>query len=260
MGHHPTQEHTFRCVGCGEYATVLVTLIPERATCDIKCVVNCEPGDAEGVVVNLHPDFPIPEDQLHQDLSFPWLGQLQDIGKAQEALLPEFKGFESIEALERFAKDVKGTAETWPIVKKAWSLTRSGRADLALPVLQQYKTHGYNEGPDLDSVLFHFCWALLRPGRLPLFQDANKWTAQVSNNDKAEFARFREHYRHKLFTESLDRYFDIFQEYFRDFGEYTQTLLLCQYDLPLPPDAAASSVAFRRTKMFLFPSTRFGPH
>jgi hypothetical protein len=45
------------------------------------------------------------------------------------------------------------------------------------------------------------------------------------------------------------RYFEIFKEYFGSFHEVGQTLLHCQYGLPLPETTAASSIAFADTRM-----------
>ncbi len=66
----------------------------------------------------------------------------------------------------------------------------------------------------------------------------------------AEFRKFQSYYIQSLLSDHMDRYFDIFSDFFRDFGEFTQTLLLCQYNLPLSESDTSSSAAFPRTKMF----------
>jgi hypothetical protein len=81
--------------------TILVTLKPEVAGYAIDWISNCGSGSEEGLVINLHADFPIPEDQLHQDGVFPWMEHVQDIGNIQQALLPDFRGFGSLEELLR---------------------------------------------------------------------------------------------------------------------------------------------------------------
>jgi hypothetical protein len=39
----------------------------------MEYISNCQAGTEEGEIVNLHPHFTIPEDQLHKDRVFPWL-------------------------------------------------------------------------------------------------------------------------------------------------------------------------------------------
>ncbi len=230
--------------------TVFVTLKPEDASCDVQCTSNCEPASEEGLIVNLHPDYPIPEDQLHQDQVFPWLTHVHDIAKKQLELLGDFSGFDSLEELSRAAAEIQTSQEAWPIIKKGWSLTRNGQDELAREVLKKYKSHGYEEEPEINNVLFHFCGTLLLPGRSRLFEEANKFTATIFRNAPEEFHRFKLYFLAQRKAEHMDRYFDIFSEYFRDFGEFTQTLLLCRYNIPLPDNAASSSTAFPRTKMF----------
>lgn len=230
--------------------TVFVTLKPESASCDVQCTSNCEPGSEEGLIVNLHPDYPIPEDQLHQDQVFPWLKHVRDVGKIQHELLGDFPGFKGLEELRRIAAEIQTPQEAWPIIKKGWSLTRNTQDDLAREALKKYKSHGYKNGPEFSNVLYHFCGTLLLPGKLRLFDEASKFTATIFQNAPEEFHRFKLYFLEQRKAEHLDRYFDIFSEYFRDFGEFTQTLLLCRYNLPLPIDAASSSTAFPRTKMF----------
>src|SRR6266496_4027202 len=78
LGHNPSQDHTFRCGGCGEDMVVHLILKPETASCDITCLANCEAGEEEGLVVNLHPDFPIPAELRHQDQVFPWMQRSEE--------------------------------------------------------------------------------------------------------------------------------------------------------------------------------------
>jgi hypothetical protein len=65
----------------------------------------------------------------------------------------------------------------------------------------------------------------------------------------SEYEDFRRFYLMNLRSDHEARYFDVFAEYFRGFSELSQTLLICQHDLPLPENAEASSNAFAQTKM-----------
>src|SRR2546423_1528696 len=72
VGHNPYQEHTFNCVGCNEEIVVGMKVDLQDRSFPMTYVSNCSPGIEDGQIVNLHPLFTIPQDQLHQDRAFPW--------------------------------------------------------------------------------------------------------------------------------------------------------------------------------------------
>ncbi|RFC41354.1 MAG: hypothetical protein DID89_2727545983 [Candidatus Nitrotoga sp. CP45] len=250
MGHSPVQNHTFSCGSCGEEMSIEVIKKPEIASMGIHCVSNCEESAEEGLIVNLHPDFPIPEDQLHVDLAFPWLGHVQDLAKRQIELGATTPQFSSFEEYRRFALGIQTPLERWAIVKKAWSLSRNGKDKLSKAELEKYNFNSTGASPELREVLFHFCRTLLNRGLFPLFTHAAELLAVCHQRAPQEFSRFKRVHGAEWFPDHLDGYFDVFSEYFRDFGEFSQTLLICQYDLPLQENATASSTAFSRIKMF----------
>lgn len=249
VGWSPYQEHTFRCGGCGEEMVVGMTVDSQNVSVDVKCVSNTEHGDKEGLIINLHPQFPIPEDQLHQDQAFPWFEHMRDIAIAQMEAMPALIGFKSLEEIRAASTGMQTTVEAWGNLKKGWSLTRNGRLDLAQAELRKYRTGAYSGPPDLPHVLFHFCRVMLGYPRLQLFAEAAATTAATRDRAPSKYEDFRSFYLANLRGDHETRYFDVFSEYFRDFSELSQTLLLCQYDLPLARKAAASSNAFARTKM-----------
>jgi hypothetical protein len=133
-------------------------------------------------------------------------------------------------------------------VRKAWSLMRSGQQSLAARELQKYRLRDANPNPRLEE-LFDFCAGLLQ-AKAPLFVDARALLASVFTQFPDEARRLAQWYREQWGHDHLERYFDIFLEFFKDFGEFSQSLLLCQYGLPIGDDAVASSQSFSRTKMF----------
>lgn len=249
MGHGPTQHHTFQCGGCAQDMTIDVIQRPEITSCDITCSVNCEAGTQEGLIVNLHPDFPIPADQLHMDRAFPWLAHVAQVGKRQEELGREGPAFNSIEDLKAQYSQIQTYPVRWAIVRKAWSLSRSGHKSLAAQELEKYRFREANPNPRLEEVLFDFSAGLLQ-AKAPLFVDARALLASVFTQFPNEAEQLARWYREQWGHDHLERYFDIFSEYFKDFGEYSQSLMLCQYGLPIGKDEVASSQTFSRTKMF----------
>jgi hypothetical protein len=249
MGHGPTQQHTFQCGGCSQDMTIDVIQRPESTSCDITCSMNCEAGTEEGLIVNLHPDFPIPEDQLHVDRVFPWLAHVARVGKRQEELGHASPAFSSLEDLKAQYSQIQTYPVRWAIVRKAWSLARSGQSALAAQELAKYQLRQANSNPRLEDVLFDFCAGLLQ-SKAPLFVDARALLELVFAQSPNEVQQLAKWYREHWGQDHLERYFDIFSEYFKDFGEFSQSLLLCQYGLPIGEDEVASSQTFSRTKMF----------
>ncbi|HNK51661.1 MAG TPA: hypothetical protein PKX75_21830 [Nitrospira sp.] len=250
MGHSPIQKHTFACGGFGEEMSIEVVQKPEFGTAGISCTSNCEESSEEGLIVNLHPDFPIPEDQLHVDRAFPWLEHVRNLAQRQMELGATTPQFSSLDDYKRFVMEIQTPLERWAIVKKGWSLARNGRNDLAKATLEQYNFNGTDASHELREVLFHFCGTLLNHGQFALFTQAAELLAECTRRAPQEYDRLKRHHGEEWLQDHLDRYLDIFSEYFRDFGEFSQTLLVCQYNLPLDANASASSSAFSRTKMF----------
>jgi hypothetical protein len=250
MGHSHIQKHTFRCGGCGEEMLIEVTQKPEIGSAIINCASNCEESTEEGLIINLHPDFPIKEDQLHVDGVFPWLEHVQNIATRQMELGATMPQFSSIEEYKRYILDIQTPLERWAIVKKGWSLARNGRHDLSRAVFEKYNFGGAESSSELHDVLFHFCGTLLNRGQFPLFTHAAELLAECCKRFPQEFDRLKNIHCSQWLSDHLDGYLNIFSEYFRDFGEYSQTLLMYQYGLPIEESAIASSSAFSRTKMF----------
>jgi hypothetical protein len=250
VGHNPYQEHTFHCGECGEEIVVGMNVDLQKMAVAVKYVSNCEPGTEEGLVINLHPRFTIPEDQLHQDGVFPWLSYDMQIHRVQTEISSEPPKFSSFEEWQEFARSIQSTLAGWQIIRKAWSLTQNGREDLVKTHLIKYKDGTFEDPYELNYVLFHFYWNLTKPKKFRVYMEANELAADISRRFTPEFSRFRCYYLTNLHSGHFRRYFDVFSEYFQDFSEFNQTLMFLQYDLPLPHESQASSRGFKRTKMF----------
>jgi hypothetical protein len=164
----------------------------QNAATAIQCVTNAAPSDTEGLIVNLHPSFPIPKEQLHQDRIFPWLKHVQEVGQAQAREMGTMFGATSLEDLQALAQHVQPTLDAWAVAKKAWSLHRNGRSDLAANELRRYKTRGYSGPCELPNVLFHFSAVMLGPALTPVFTNVAQETAGIQSLAPNEFGRFRD--------------------------------------------------------------------
>lgn len=250
VGHNPYQEHTFGCVECQEEMVLGMHCFPETASVEIAELNNCVAGSEEGSVVNLSPDFPIPEGDIHRDLAFPSMEHTRALSKAQKNAGIETPSFASFEEYRNWALEQKGLPDIWSIVKKGWSLTLKDRTDIAEKVLREYLNGKYEEKPQLNYVLFDFCSRLLLPEKYHLFRDAAEYCENLAKETPDELARFRKYYVEHLQKDHLERYFETFKEYFSCFSDMSQTLTHVQYGLAIPDDSVATSYAFSRTKLF----------
>lgn len=247
VGHNPYQEHTFSCTNCNEEITVGLNVDFQNTQVDFKYVNNCESGDKEGIIVNLHPDFAIPADQVHVDRVFPWLA---DVHQVAGVFLQNNPDVGRIFDLRSALWGRRSPFEEWEILRKAWSLSKNGKDDLAKKKLAEYVGSTSQELPTIKDALFHFSFKLLLPKKIKLFIDAIKLIQEIVKDHPDEFARFREFFIKNHYPDHLERFFELYSDYFRDFTEYSQTLIYVKCDIELPDNFKASSNAFKRTKMF----------
>lgn len=250
VGHQPYQEHTFHCVGCEEEIVVGMKCNAQDATVEVVEIKNCERGESEGHIINLSPDFPIPKHERHLDLAFPSHNFIHQIASAQSNLGINYPEFSSIEEARAWSLQHKGPNELWSTVKKGWSLTQKGRLELAATTFGEYRKGLFSDPPELQYVLFDFCSRLLLPSRYSLFKDSAELCESTARQHTTEFRRFKDHYRTEIRDDNLERYFEVFKQYFACFSDFSQTLMHRQHDIKLPDDYEASSYAFDKTKLF----------
>ncbi len=250
VGHLPRQEHIFHCANCGEDIEVAMNCFPETASVEIKEGENCVRGQEEGTIINLSPEFPIAAEDLHRDMAFPSMDHIGPIAAAQHRLGVRPESFSDLAAAREHAINAPNTPDVWSIVKKGWSLANRGLVDLATEQFKKYPAAGFDGKHELDHVVFDFVYRLLQPGKLGLFKNAGKLLSQVADNNRQEFTKFKAYYRAELKCENFDRYFEVFSEYFKNYADFSQTLIFHQHAIELDSEYQASSTSFKNTKLF----------
>lgn len=222
-----------------------------------RCVDNCTESKIEGQIINIDPRYPVPDNLAHEDMVFPWMAHVQK----------SFKLHEVINELPVSQRDIKGPIfvdifkslggqhllmDSWAILKKGWSLTSSKKLDIAENVFRNYthESFGDSDTPDLDHVLFNFCLRLLASKKYPLFNNAAELLARAASTNEPEYRRFRTFFIDNQREKNLDEYFDVFNQYFKNYSEFAQTDTYAKNEVPLPSDAQVASTAFRDTKQF----------
>jgi len=254
IGHAVRQEHCFNCTSCGEEIIVCVVNNHESLTCTPQCVENGEEVEVEGTIVNLHPDFLVPEEMRHADEVFPWLA---DVTRAVESdmsqLSPEALARRQAEGLEFVRASGRAALldSEWGQLSRAWSLELNDRSDLAKAICDRaYSQFGYESVPKSTSDwLFRFSLKQLGTARLSLFESVAEGMREACEESPQEASRFREFYMREMQHDHMCSYFDAFRQYFRGFSDFSQTLQYQRRGLGIPPSLRASSMNFDRTKM-----------
>ena len=214
---------------------------------------NCEISNSEGTIVNLHPEYAIPENLLHKDSVFPWLEDSHRVITEQQKLLPENKDEKRPKSYKEYRElilSLQSTMDGWMRLKKGWSLELNGQRKLAEKKLKEYEAPNFNEKTTLGNVIHHFCSMHLAPGQLQIFQSIHEFCVRISQQNNWGFSEFQNYYRDILKADHMHRYFEILSEYFKWFSEYNQMIIYPKYNLSIPEGHTVTSSAFKHTKMF----------
>lgn len=246
VGHEIEQPMTFSCPHCGtDISLTLILDSPPRV--NIRWDNNCKAGVEEGAVINLGVGFTIPKDRLHEDMYFPSFDlpkPIISVTRPPGQLGPEFRDiFVDLGGLPN-------TSDYWKIIQKALRFHRTDQIDFRDAQLDSFWGGARTEDQNLDETVFLFLTRMLAPRSKTLLDPIVNELRQAYHQNPTEFFRLAEHYDHDLKADRFQAYSDILSEYFRVFTEFNQTLVYLRNDLPLPPNAVATSSAFETTKMF----------
>jgi len=251
VGHNSYQDHSFSCANCDEGIRIRLEVNFEAITTELKYLENCQLGDKEGVIVNLNPEFPVPQDQLHQDGIFPWLNFVHDHFSLNDDSDARQVFEKSMVDVHMALGGVFNILEGWECLKKAWSLANNGKEELARKHLEKYESKSSYEGNiNLPSMLFHFSCSLVYPGKWLLFESTAEEICRIHKNDPLKFNGFRNYFKEELCLEHREKYFETYSNYFKNFNEYNQVLLYSKNNKPIDESFHVSSVDFKNTKMF----------
>lgn len=247
IGHELEQPISFACPNCGTEVR-LTLILDEPPRVKIRWEENCEAGIEEGAIINIGAGFTISKDKLHKDMYFP----------SFDAPRPSVADMERVyqQTGRRFFDRAVETgtlpraAEDWKIVQKAFRFHRTGQTahrDVQLAIF-------WGKSPEadesVDGALFSFLLRFMEPngGRwlkslVTLLNDARRISL-------GEYVRLATHFNDELKLERFQGYVEILSEYFKAYGEFSQTLVYTRQNIALPDDAAATSSDFDKTKMF----------
>jgi len=254
IGHESSQRHFFLCPFCEEECSISLALDFNQGQASISSTENCTiPEDVNTAqtcsykVVNLHPDYIVPFDQRHQDGVFPWL---KDTLRFYEVLKEYDKGTHRLKDMRDLINFNKSFVDNWQILNRAWSLVDNNRLRLSRNVLKAYRWIYEKGNASLWSALHDFSRGMLFPERARLLEMYGEFLEEIRDRHADGLAAFIAFYEKTFREENFRRYRQVFDEYFRDFSEYKQTLNYIRCGVELPRGSFASSRGFERVKMF----------
>lgn len=253
IGHESSQPVTFPCPHC-ESELRLRLLLDNPPNVGISWEENCEEGDTEGPIVNIGAGFAIAKDKVHQDMYFPSFETLPMLHKQMAAVESKL---EDVDADGPYVLDapvdmgiVPYVQDSWKLVQKAWRLHKTGRADLRDEQIEKFWAGAEHSDRSLEGVLMSFFASFHAPREdiaipplLGVLDDAFK-------KNPGELRRLADDLSGRWITDRIDAYVELLQEYFKGYGEFSQTLVYAKMGEPLGADRHASSTDFDATRMF----------
>lgn len=202
IGHGSRQEHTVHCAECGEEFTVALDLDQENAGWEFHCVSNCDLASSGDVVVNLHPEFLIPQEFKNVDFVSPNILAMQAMMADEERMNIDTSDVEYEKARQRFKKDY-GVEDEWADLRKCWSQLNKGNSKRASDICESYCRVYADIGDSPESWIFQFALRVISPGRFFLFDGAVKRVVEAIEKDESRTDEFLEFHSGELFKTNL---------------------------------------------------------
>lgn len=253
LGQEAYQDHRFPCTECQEQMHIALHLSPgPSGESRIEAIDNAERTGAveDAPVVNVDANFLVPKDERHVDMAFPRMDQMdQMLREAQKAAQDKGFAFPAGSLSDQPLRKPDFHAE-WKLLKKAWSLHRSGRDKLSGRKLSEASETFYKSEPlkSLHDWLFRFVTFLTQPALDARFEAVVDELRPLIG--KAELTSFLAVYETELRLERSTRYFDLLKSFFSAYSDFSQVLFLVTHGAKLDETNAASTVNFDATRMF----------
>ncbi|MGB4766621.1 MAG: hypothetical protein WBH09_06890 [Rugosibacter sp.] len=226
----------------------MTLVLDEPPQVKIRWEENAEPGTQEGAIINIGAGFTISKDKLHQDLYFPSFDAPRP--NLDEYDIPQGLPGPLLMDTSVALGTLPRAAEHWKTVQRAMRFHRTGQQANLDAQLDSFWGAPRTAEETLENALFNFLLRFLSPNGTTWLGPLGKSLQQAQALNAAEYAKLVSHYDNDLKAERFEAYSDILSEYFKAYGEFSQTLVYARRQLPLPPNAVATSSDFERTRMF----------
>lgn len=246
IGHDEKQPVTLACPHCGTDLK-LTLLLGEPPSIDVRFDENCELGSKEGKVVNIGAHYVIPADRLHEDKYFP----------SFHAPRPDLSGLKIPKGLGPlyidapvFLGTLPNAAEAWRVLQQSLRFRKTAQRDNEEAKLNEFFGAGREESQTLEFGLYAFLTRFMSGAADRFMGPLVECLRNAKLHNPAEYERFVKQYSTELKTDRFTNYSELFTEYFKAYGEFSQTLVYARNQVDLPVNPLATSTDFDRTKMY----------
>ena len=187
LGREEVQKHLFPCAGCKENIGIILK-IPNPPNIEF-IFDNAIDSDKDGTIINLDANFLVDPCNHGDDHVANRVQQMHDIFMAQRQHIDAQHGAGSFVAgllNNDLDKYVVPFDSEWPLLKKAWSLSRNSEEKLVkIKIRDANKTlYGYESLDDIEDWLWRFSSKLCMGNYETLFQEAMESIAKPPENKK----------------------------------------------------------------------------
>jgi hypothetical protein len=247
VGHELEQPVSFPCPHCGTLVQ-LTLILDEPPRVKIRWGKNAAQGKEEGAIINVGAGFTIRQGKLHEDLYFP----------SFEAPRPNIEEYDIPHDLPgpilmdtSIALGTLPYAETkWRLLERGLRFHRTGQQDNLNSQLDEFWGTSRTADMNLENALYNFFLRFLVPNAQGWLAPLEMTLQAASSVSSHEYSKLVLHYDSDLKVERFEAYSEIISEYFKAYGEFSQTLVYARRELEIPPNAIATSSDFERTRMF----------
>jgi hypothetical protein len=240
MGQEERQEHRFPCRHCGEDIALTLVVDYENTRSHVVFNENAthaleEPG---AKIVNLDANFPIPDDLQGVDKVFPRFEQVRALAKVTDFDAPQLR-------------QRPDYAAEWKLLRKAWSLHRSGQKPLSRACIKTGSATYYAHDPldGLPDWLWRFVSGLSGPRFHEACAEAMNFMAPFKGTPR--FEQLLENYGATMAPGRGIKYFTLLNAYFNAYSEFAQLQFALTRGLELDdPSYRVGSADFDRVRMF----------
>ena len=221
VGHELEQPVSFPCPNCGTEVQ-LTLILDEPPRVKIRWGSNSEAGGKGGTIVNIGAGFTIPKDKLHADMYFPSFDAPRP--NFEDHKIPAgVKGPLFVDIAVAMGT-LPGAADHWRTLQRALRFHRTGQTANLEAQLDQFWGEPRTADETLDGALFSFLMRFMAPNSKKALDPLVAAMKQASSMNPTEYTRLVSHYESDLKKDRFEAYSEILSEYFKGYGEFSQTL------------------------------------
>jgi hypothetical protein len=199
----------------------------------------------EGTIVNLHPDFLIPEEYLHEEHVFPSLLEMMRLRK--DGKLIDVPMGSKEQKIGRCHTDID---KEWTDIKRAWSQFSKGNTQIADEITKNCSKQYLHQTDitDTEEWIHQFAQRVMTSSKIAQFESALNVATDACKNNAANASHFFKYYKDNFYMKNMTRYFETFLIFFSAYAEFSQVILYTRTGAVIPDSLEVSSTNFKKVK------------